>query len=96
MESGESPTSSLSSARGLPAGHVRKATPKKKGNTRSNMAGGGGGADPLLVARVYPHDIAAHALNSGGRSPGPNPRQLTAVSHRGLPKTLLRKRLVDK
>ena len=32
--------------------------------------GGGGGADPVLMTCVYPYDIAAHAPNSGGRSPG--------------------------
>ena len=32
--------------------------------------GGGGGADPVLMTCVYPYDIAAHAPNSGVRSPG--------------------------
>ena len=32
--------------------------------------GGGGGADPVLMTCVYPYDIAAHAPDWGGKTPG--------------------------
>ena len=55
--------------------------------------GGGGGADPVLMTCVYPYDIAAHASNWDGRTPGsltpgvpatPSPRRRRTRRHRGL------------
>ena len=43
--------------------------------------GGGGGADQVLMTCICRYDIAAHAPNSGGRTPGSQTPGVPATRH---------------